>query len=81
MIRNSPYCGRQPRLGHAVHEALGAEPVPTSCATVMNVSPCSSAKRSSAGRLAIVPSAFRISQITPAGFRPARRARSTAASV
>ena len=30
---------------------------------------------------AIVPSSFMTSQITPAGFRPARRARSTAASV
>ena len=30
---------------------------------------------------AIVPSSFMISQITPDGIRPARRARSTAASV
>ncbi len=33
------------------------------------------------GTRAMVPSSFMISQITPAGFRPARRARSTAASV
>ncbi len=33
------------------------------------------------GTRAIVPSSFMISQITPAGFSPASRARSTAASV
>src|ERR1035441_659415 len=35
----------------------------------------------SCGTRAIVPSSFMISQITPAGLRPARRARSTLASV
>ena len=38
-------------------------------------------ERSSCGRRAAEPSSFRISQITPAGDRPASRARSTAASV
>ena len=53
----------------------------TICATVMKVIPCSAAKRSSSGRRAIVPSGFSTSQITPAGYSPARRARSTLASV
>jgi hypothetical protein len=35
----------------------------------------------SSGTRAIVPSSFMISQMTPAGYRPAMRARSTAASV
>ena len=43
--------------------------------------PCSAANASSCGRRAIVPSSFMISQMTPAGARPASRARSTAASV
>ncbi len=51
------------------------------CATVTNFRPCCLAKASSCGRRAIVPSEFRISQITPAGISPAMRARSTDASV
>ena len=47
----------------------------------MNVRPCSCANRSRSGRRAIVPSGFRISQMTPAGYSPARRARSMLASV
>src|SRR2546428_832556 len=39
------------------------------------------ANRASCGTRAIVPSSFITSQITPAGYRPAIRARSTAASV
>ena len=42
---------------------------------------CSATKRSSSGSRAIVPSSFTTSASTPAGERPARRARSTAASV
>lgn len=42
---------------------------------------CSLAKISRSGILAIVPSSFMISQITPADFSPARRARSTEPSV
>ena len=45
------------------------------------VRPCAAANRSRSGRRAIVPSGFRISQITPAGYNPARRAKSTLASV
>ena len=43
--------------------------------------PCSRANTCSSGMRAIVPSSFMISQITPAGVRPARRARSTEPSV
>ena len=43
--------------------------------------PCRWAKATRSGSRAIVPSSFMISQITPAGLRPARRAMSTAASV
>ena len=43
--------------------------------------PCCLANFASSGTRAIVPSSFMISQITPAGYRPAMRARSTAASV
>ncbi len=42
---------------------------------------CSFANSRSSGTLDIVPSSFIISQITPAGVRPARRARSTDPSV
>ena len=44
-------------------------------------SPCRSQYGTRSGTRAIVPSSFMISQTTPAGFRPASRARSTAASV
>ena len=44
-------------------------------------SPCCSANFSNSGRRAIEPSSFMISQITAAGSRPARRARSQPASV
>ena len=44
-------------------------------------SPCTAQKRSRSGTRAMVPSSFMISQITPAEYRPASRARSTAASV
>ena len=44
-------------------------------------SPCRSQYRARSGTRAIVPSSFMISQMTPAGMSPARRARSTAASV
>src|SRR5690606_551619 len=43
--------------------------------------PCSSAKASSSGRRAMVPSSFMISQITPLASKPAMRDRSQAASV
>ena len=43
--------------------------------------PCSWQNGSSCGTRAIVPSSFITSQMTPAGYRPASRARSTAASV
>ena len=42
---------------------------------------CSWANFTRSGRRAMVPSSFMISQITPAGLQPARRAISTAASV
>ena len=42
---------------------------------------CRSQYGTRSGTRAIVPSSFMISQITPAGITPARRARSTAASV
>ena len=44
-------------------------------------SPCSWAKATRSGIRAIVPSSFMTSQITAAGFRPASREMSTAASV
>ncbi len=47
----------------------------------MIVRPCLRAKGISSGRRSIVPSSPAISTIAPAGRRPARRARSTAASV
>jgi hypothetical protein len=49
----------------------------------MSASPCSSAKSRSSSKRAMSPSSFcdTTSQSTPAGRRPARRARSTAASV
>src|ERR671910_86602 len=50
-------------------------------ATVTSLTPCSLENLSRSGTRAIVPSSFMISQITPAGLNPARRARSTAASV
>ena len=43
--------------------------------------PCNWANPMRSGRRAMVPSSFMISQITPAGFRPAKREISTAASV
>ena len=47
----------------------------------MILSPCLRAYGTRSGTRAMVPSSFMISQMTPAGLRPARRARSTAASV
>ena len=48
---------------------------------VPTLSPCRWAKATRSGSRAMVPSSFMISQITPDGLRPARRAMSTAASV
>ena len=48
---------------------------------VIILSLCRAANRDNAGTRAIVPSSFMISQITPAGYRPANRARSTDPSV
>ena len=76
-------------------EALGSGKVPaarrrgfsqmcrcsTIWATVTIFSPWRVARCSRSGTRAMVPSSFIISQITPAGPSPARRARSTAASV
>src|SRR5918995_4423677 len=50
-------------------------------ATVTILTPCSAENFSRSGTLAIVPSSFMISHMTPAGLRPASRERSTAASV
>src|ERR687890_1592125 len=50
-------------------------------ATVTIFTPCSLENFSRSGTRAIVPSSFITSHITPAGLKPARRARSTAASV
>src|SRR5215207_887411 len=50
-------------------------------ATVTSLTSCSLENFSRSGTRAIVPSAFIISQITPAGLSPASLARSTAASV
>ena len=50
-------------------------------ATVIIFRPCRSQYGTRSGTRAIVPSSFMISQTTPAGVRPASRARSTAASV
>ena len=53
----------------------------TRSATAISDNPCSAANVCRSGRRAIEPSGFRISQITPAGRSPAKRARSTLASV
>src|SRR5215217_4341135 len=50
-------------------------------ATVTSLMPCSLENFSKSGTRAMVPSSFMISQITPAGLKPASLARSTAASV
>ena len=50
-------------------------------ATVRTTRPCRRANSTRSGTRAMVPSSFMISQITAAGVRPARRARSTDASV
>ena len=50
-------------------------------ATVISLILCVLANSKSSSRLAIVPSGFIISQITPEGVSPARRAKSTAVSV
>ena len=62
--------GRQPRLGDPVHQPLGAEPVGDELrdgdegeVDAARAISCSS------GRRAIEPSAFRISQMTPAGMQ------------
>ncbi len=52
-----------------------------SSATEIILSPCAMQNSLSCGTRAMVPSGFMISQITPAGERPAMRARSTEASV
>src|SRR5580704_3173759 len=52
-----------------------------SSATVRMVRPCSRQNGIRSGMRAISPSSRMISQITPEGLRPARRARSTEASV
>jgi len=67
----------------AVIVALGNGFIMTSMiwATVTIFMPCSAQNFSRSGTRAIVPSSFMISQMTPAGLRPASRARSTAASV
>ena len=52
-----------------------------SCAIVTILRPCVRANSTRCGMRAIEPSSFITSQITPAGFRPARRARSTEPSV
>src|SRR5579883_1239791 len=49
--------------------------------TVIIFSPCLAQNSTRSGTRAMVPSSFMTSQITPAGYRPAIRARSTAASV
>src|SRR5262245_20273161 len=52
-----------------------------SSAMVVILRSCCAAKASRSGSRAMVPSSRRISQMTPAGANPARRARSTAPSV
>src|SRR6266481_5531385 len=49
--------------------------------TLIILRSCLAQKRMRSGRRAMSPSSFTISQITPEGFNPPRRARSTAASV
>ncbi len=49
--------------------------------TVIISTPCAAATFARSGTRAMVPSSFMISQITPAGLRPASLARSTEASV
>ncbi len=53
----------------------------TRSAMVMTLRPCCLAKASSSGVRAMLPSSFTISHSTPAGRQPARRHRSTDASV
>ena len=81
MKRNSPQAVRSLVSTTRLTRRSRASRYATSCSTVMNLRSCSLAMTSSSSRRAIVPSSSRISQMTPVGANPARRARSTAASV
>ena len=76
-----PVYGGQPDGRHALDELLGAPPVLDQVGDSDHLQPVLLAERDEIVTRAIVPSSFMISQTTPAGMRPARRARSTAASV
>src|SRR5450759_3481703 len=70
----SPDFRRKPSIGDAVHEALGLEAMRDE---LRDGDECEAVLL----REALELSSLRFSQTTPAGVRPARRARSTAASV
>ena len=71
----------QRRLGDALDEPLVAQPVVDEVGDRDDLEAVQRSEASRSGMRAIVPSSFMISQITPAGFSPASRARSTEASV
>ena len=81
-MRHVAVVGRQPRFGDAMDEPLVLEPMRDELRDGDERDARALARTPrAAGRRAVVPSSFKISQITPAGSRPARRARSTAVSV
>ena len=72
---------RQSYLCDALDELLVPPPVLDQVGDREQLDLVPLAERDEVGTRAIVPSSFMISQTTPAAFRPASRARSTAASV
>jgi hypothetical protein len=62
--------GRNPRLGHPVDQLLGLQPVGDELGHGDEGEPSRSAIAWRSARRAMVPSGFRISQITPAGTSP-----------
>src|SRR2546430_13715831 len=80
-MRNSPNGVGRRAWATACTSRSCAKRYATSSATVMKVSPWRAANCSKSVCRAIEPSGFRISQITPAGYSPASRARSMLASV
>jgi hypothetical protein len=79
--REVPVGGRQADRGHPLDELFGLPAVLDQVLDRDHLDPVPLAVRDQVGTRAIVPSSRMISQTTPAGLRPASRARSTAASV
>ena len=73
--------GRQLGDGDLLHQPLGPHAVADQVGDGDHQQPVLLRELVSSGTRAIVPSLLMISQMTPAGYSPAKRARSTAASV